>query len=286
MDEEKILLPRKFEGMSIFCPPLCHELTGREFTLIMDDGYDRKIAFPERGTILCAKAEEEPRTYACDVLKADRDTYFVNFEVPGLSPRTGITLILDLEQSLVTMATAHLGQDPKYPCMPAIEFLFGAIRREDGSAPTIRHGYTPDLVGRAIAWNYGTFDVVHVYSSERYYRVAFTPERIQRMVERMKAEGREMPKGDAPRGVYEDYAAYIKIKDGLYVVSLLETLLCRMRGHGNSLLFLMNLKEMHDVGRSFGTNDKGEGENYVFGAFGRDFDARDTLERKSTYHIR
>ena len=286
MDENKVLLPRKFEGMSIFRPPLCHELTGRAFTLVMDDGYDRTAAFPERGMILYTGSESKPAEYPCDILKADRDTYFVNFEIPGRSPRTGVSLILDLEQNLVTMAVAHLGQDPKYPCMPAISFVFGAIMKEDGTIPTIRHGYTADLVGHAIAWNYGTFDVVHVYSSERYYRVAFTPERIRRMVERMKAERREMPKGDAPRGVYEDYAAYIKIKDGLYVVSLLETLLCRMRGHGNSLLFLMNIREMHDVGRSFGTNDKGEGENYVFGAFGRDFDASDTLERKSTYHIR
>ena len=80
--------------------------------------------------------------------------------------------------------------------------------------------------------------------------------------------------------------ARFKVKDGVYIVSLLETLLCRTRGHGNSLLFLMNLNEMHDVGRSFGTNDKGEDENYVFGAFGCDFDAHETLERKSTFHIR
>ena len=287
MDDEKILLPGKFEGMSIFRPPLCHELCGKEFTLVMDDGYDRKVVFTDRTTLLYGKTGEAPESFAYDCLKADRTTYFVNFEVPGRSPRTGITLILDLEQSLVTMATANLGQDPKFPRMPALTFLFGAIQKEDGTAPTIRHGYTPDLVGRAIAWNYGSFDVVHVYSSERYYRVASTPERIRRMVERMKAEGREPPPaGSAPRSVYEDYAAYIKVKDGLYIVSLLETLLCRMRGHGNSLLFLMNLNEMHDVGRSFGTNDKGEDENYVFGAFGRDFDASDTLERKSTYHIR
>ncbi|MBO4407386.1 MAG: MoaF N-terminal domain-containing protein, partial [Clostridia bacterium] len=189
MSEEKILLPGKFEGMSIFRPPLCYELSGKEFTLVMDDGYDRKAVFADRKTLLFGKAEDEPESFACDCLKADRSTYFVNFEVPGLTPRTGITLILDLEQSLVTMVTAHLGQDPKFPRMPAVEFLFGAIRREDGTVPTIRHGYTPDLVGRAIDWNYGTFDVVHVYSSERYYRVAFTPERIRRMVERMKAEG-------------------------------------------------------------------------------------------------
>ena len=286
MDEEKILLPGKFEGMSIFRPPLCRELRGREFTLVMDDGFERRAAFTNRDTVIFHKTGEEETEYASDVLKLREDVFFVNFEKPGLFPRTGITLVLDLREDLVTMAVAGLGNNPKYPRMPSLDFVFGAIRRADGTVPGIRHGYTPDLTGRAIDWNYGTFDVVHVYASERYYRVAFTPERLRRMAERMKAEGREPPKRGAPRGVYEDYAAYVKIRDGLYLVSLLETLLCKMRGHGNSLLFLMDLEDMHDVGRSFGTNDRGEDENYVFGAFGRDYDARETLERESTYHIR
>lgn len=287
MNEPRTLTPDQFEGMSIFRPPLCHELCGREFLLVMDDGYDRKLIFTDRQTLLFSRLEEAPKAYAYDCLKAEKTTYLVNFEVPGAFPRKGITLILDLESSLVTMAVAHLGQDPKFPRMPALDFIFGAIQRPDGTCPAIRHGYTPELVGRAVTWNYGTFDVVHVYSSERYYRVAFTPERLCRMAERMKAEGREPPApGSAQRGVYEDHAAYIKVKDGVYIVSLLETLLCRSRGHGNSLLFLMNLNDMHDVGRSFGTNDAGEDENYVFGAFGADFDASETLARKSTFHIR
>ena len=213
---------------------------------------------------------------------------FLNFEEENVFPRIGYSLVLDLEQSLVTLAIAHLGRNPKYSRMPDIEFVFGAILDELGNGPAIRHGYTADLAGRAINWNYGTFDIIHVYSSERYYRVAFSPRRIQSMIEQMKAEGRELPPppADANRGVYEDYADYIKIKDGLYLVSLLETQLCRSRGHGNSLLFLMNLKEMHDVGRSFGTNDAGGDENYLFGAFGEDYDAGETLARKSTYYIR
>ena len=170
--------------------------------------------------------------------------------------------------------------------MPSADFTFGAIQRSDGTVPGIRHGYTPDLVGKAVNWNYGHFDVVHVYSSERYYRVAFSPARLRRMQERMQAEGQPAPEAGALRRVYEDYGSYVKIKDGLYIVSLLETILCRKRGHGNSLLFVMNFHDLHDVGRSFGTNDQGGDENYVFGAFGEYFDARETLEKESTYHIR
>lgn len=286
MEAQKVLVPDKHEGMSIFRPPLCHELCGKDFILSMDDGYDRKVVFSDQDFLLFSRVSDSPSRYAYQCLKADETTYFVNFEVPDACPRTGITLILDLERSLVTMVTAHLGQDPSFPRMPEANFTFGGIVKEDGTVPEIRHGYTTDLVGKAINWNYGHFDVVHVYSSERYYRVAFSPERIRRMRERMIAEGQPVPEAGALRQVYEDFASYVKVKDGLYIVSLLETILCRKRGHGNSLLFVMNLKDMHDVGRSFGTNDAGEDENYVFGAFGEYFDAHDTLAKKSTYHIR
>ena len=286
MDQQKRLEPEKFEGMSIFRPPLCHELTGKRFLLDLDDGYKWLLELNDQETLLFGKAEAAPRAYRYDCLKPEEITYFINFEEENTFPRIGYTLVLDLEQSLVTLAVASMGQDPKFPHMPAIRFIFGGIADEQGVSPSIRHGYTPDLVGRAINWCYGTFDVVHVYSSERYYRVAFSAKRMERLRARMEAEGINPEENAAQRrGAYEDYAAYIKIKDGVYLVSLLETQLCRSRGHGNSLLFLMNLNVMHDVGRSFGTNDQGQSENYVFGAFGEDYDASETLAKPSLYFV-
>ena len=284
MNQQKIPEPEKFEGMSIFRPPLCHELTGKRFLLEMDDGYIRQLELTDNDTLLFGKADTAPGRYRYDCLKPEENTFLINIEQESVFPRIGYTIVLDLDQSLITLAIASMGQDPKYPKMPAIRFVFGGILNSEGAAPSVRHGYTPDLVGRAINWNYGTFDVVHVYSSERYYRVAFSPRRMERMRERMRADGTD-PDSGPRRGAYEDYAAYIKIKDGLYLVSLLETQLCRSRGHGNSLLFLMNLNTMHDVGRSFGTNDQGENENYVFGAFGEDYDAGETLAKPSLFFV-
>ena len=286
MGSAKNLQPEKFEGMSIFRPPLCRELTGRQFSLVMDDGFDRVIHFVSDNELSVSVNGGEAAIYAYECLKAEDKTYFVNYEIPGKWPRVGVSIVLDLEQSLVTAATANLGQNPAYPRMPAIEFTFGAIEGEDGTVPTIRHGYTRDLVGRGINWCYGTFDVIHVYASERFYRVGFSPRRIESMRRKAEAEGRTFTPMANPMGAYEDYADYIKIKDDVYLVSLLETNLCRTRGHGNSLLFVMNFKDMHDVGRSFGTNDDGGDENYTFGAFGEDYDATETLNRESHYFIR
>ncbi len=210
----------------------------------------------------------------------------VNFEhLPFPTPRCGITVILDERESLVTVCYATLGRDPKLPRMPTTEMVFGAVRREDGSIPGVRHGYTDEMAGTSIDWNYGTFNIAHVYQSERYYRVAFTP----RALERVRRNSPEMMAGADRRpptqAIYEDYGDFIKIRDGIYAVNLLETNLCRTNGHGNSLLFLMNLNEMHDAGRSFGTSVDGKDENYTFGAFGTWYDATEEMKRPSMYYL-
>ena len=280
--------PNQYEAMSIFRPPLCFELTGRKFTLVFDDGYDRILVFKDRKTLVFGKEAEE-KEYAYDCLKIADKCYYINFEEDmSLRPRLGITLVLDLVQDLVTMGLAHLYVNPKIPRMPSIDFVFGGIMREDGTVPTVRHGYTSDLVETSVDWNYGTFDIAHVYTTERYYRISFTPRGLAR-VRRAHPE-LSRPSGEQPRpasqDVYEDHCSFIKIRDHIYIVSLLETQLGIRNGHGNSLLILMNLDEFHDVGRSFGSNNEGEDENYTFGAFGVRHDARSVLEKKSSYYIR
>ena len=69
-------------------------------------------------------------------------------------------------------------------------------------------------------------------------------------------------------------------------MGLLETVKARQSGHGNSILVLMNLDEMHDVGRSFGSNAEGGNGNNTLGAFGVWHDARDVLAKKSTLYVR
>lgn len=279
--------PNQQTGMlSIFRPPLCFELTGRQFTLVFDDGYDRILVIKDRKT-LSFGVEGEEKDYAYDCLKIADRCYYINFEDPTLRPRTGITLVLDLMQDLVTMALAHVFTNPKVPGLPTAEYIFGGIMREDGSVPTSRHGFTSDLVGKAISWNYGRFDISHVYATEHYYRVGFTARGLARAF-KGRPELRQ-PTGErytAPQEAYEDYFSPIKIRDRIYLVGLLETVKARRTGHGNSILVLMNLDEMHDVGRSFGSNSEGGTGNNTLGAFGVDHDASDVLARKSSVFIR
>lgn len=280
--EKVVLKPKTYEGMSVYRPPLCYELAGKTFELVMDDGFDCELKFLDKKTLTFGLLDGEKKEYQYDCLKSESLTYFVNFEEPDVKPRTGRTFVLDVENWLVTEVKVQLGCNPKYDRMPTLTYIFGAIRQADGTVSEIRHGYTSEMVGRAVDWNYGTFDIVHVYSSERYFRVAFSPKRLAEL----RAANPNAPRREPPKHVYEDQGTYIKIKDGLYLVNLLEAILCRQNGHGNSLLFLMNLNTMHDVGRSFGTNGDWQDENYVFGAFGEPFDASEQLAKKSTWYIR
>ena len=125
-------VPGSFEGMSQYRPPLCFELVGKTFELVMDTGYDYEISFTDRKTLRFGEKNGEAAEYEYDCLKADDDTYFVNFEVTGADPRAGQSFVLDLEQYLVTSNYCTVGQNPRWPRMCKPHITFGAIRREDG----------------------------------------------------------------------------------------------------------------------------------------------------------
>ena len=279
--------PDQFPGMlSVFRPPLVYELTGREFSLVFDDGYDRRLVFKDRKTLLFGRLGAE-KEYAYECLKSGDRCYFVNFEDVALRPREAVTLVLDLVQDLVTMCRAHLYVDPKIPGMPSADYVFGAILREDGTLNKMRHGYTTDLVAKSVSWNYGYFDIAHVYATERYYRVSFTPRGLARAYKgrpelRRGGMGGRTP---SPNDVYEDFLTVIRIRDRIYLVGLLETVKARQQGAGSSILVLMNLDEMHDVGRDISSIGGNDG-NHTLGAFGVWHDARDTLAKPSTLYVR
>jgi|GEM_PF-252140 len=283
---ERYVLPRAklYEGLSQHRPPLCFELVGKTFELVMDDGYDYELKFIDRkkisyGVVGCEKAE-----YNYECLKADDITYFVNFEMTGATPRSGMSFVLDMEQSLTTRIIASEGLNPKLPKLPSTEFEFGAIRKVDGTVPEIRHGYTTEMEGKAIQWRYGRSSVVHVYSSERYYRLTLPKAALEKIKEESPERYASMS-GENGK-FFEEPSSYVKIKEGMYLFSFVEDYMARQGRTGCTLCFLMNWDRMYDVGRSFGYNGNNERENYTFGAYGEFVDPEPMLSRKSFAYIR
>ncbi len=277
-------------GLSIgqYCPPRCFELAGRELTLCMDSGFDYTLRF-QRETVTWGRVGETQRTDGYVCLKAEEQTYFINAEIPGVTPRLGLTLILDDENDLVTVIEGRQGMNPKFPYLVEIHAHFGAVLRPDGSLNEKRHGYTTDLVGRAVLWTYSpSFRIIHVYRTERYYNVTMpipekapTPEELE--------ESKALADSFAGYKDPTEPALYIRIKKGIYVFAFAEQNLEKFTGprtRGNSLAFLMNLERMTDVGRSFGTNADQQPENYCFGAYGAEIPFPEQFRNfRSEYYV-
>lgn len=275
----------EFEGLARYRSPFNYELTGKQFRLAMDKEDDFYVNFLNGSTLEWSKFSDGKITrehYEC--AKVDELTYFVNFEISNFSPRTNITLVLDMEQRLVTFVRTYTGFHEKYPYLVESDFDFGAIDIPGFPLPEKRHGYTMDLVGKRVLWNYSPkMSIVHVYYSPNYIRVDFPPDRMPPVP--TDPELRE----EMERYPYDEPTTYIKIKEGIYVVSVIEQHRSRRGDTGNSLLFLMDLVRVHDVGRSFGHTPPSSGairpENYLFAAYGDFVYSDGIIESKKNVYI-
>ena len=264
-----------FEGNSKYRGARVTELAGRAFDLLLDNGKEGTLVFLTGTTLSWAPIGEPARTEKYDCLKIDEDTYFVNIEPKNVHPRVGIVVVLDLEQSLVTVLLSRQELNEKFPDIVYNEFVFGAIRRPDGTAPTIRHSYTADLVGSRIRWRYSdNFAISHIYYDPNYMRAPIrAPKDNPELAERMR------------RNPYDVPCKYVKIKENIYLVSFIEDFSLSSGRVGSSLTLLMDISRLHDVGRSYGTW-AGKWENYLFSAIGTWEDAsEEDLSPKSPYRV-
>jgi hypothetical protein len=244
--------------------PLNYELAGKVFRLILDDGRDINLSFSSGDHLIWAEKGKTPQGEYYEAAKIDEITYFVNFEFTNIKPRTNLTVILDLEQSLTTVVTTITRYDPKCPNLCDTRFHFGYISIPGIAAPKKRHEYTRDLLGKRICWNYSPFmQIVHVYYSTDYVRITVPNDPPTPMGQAILDELERAP--------YDEKAYFVKIKENVYLVSALEQVISRRGGGGNSLVFLIDTERVHDVGRSFGVTGQSPdfpAENYIFGAYG------------------
>jgi putative NADH-flavin reductase len=259
-----------FEGLSRYREPFNYELAGKKFHLVMDLAGDYYLNFTSGHYLEWSAFDEEPKRYYYECNKIDESTFFVNFELTGIHPRTNPAIILDLEQRLVTVATSRTEFSKKYPTLVETDFDFGALDMDGFPLPRIRHGYTTDLVGKRIKWHYSPeFCMIHVYYSPLYVRGIIPPEYLPKMVTVSPEDAAAW--ADNP---YDEKARYIKIKGNIYLMNFIEQNMSKRGKPGNSLLFLMDAERVHDVGRSFGhagnvgAGSKYDPENYLFAAYG------------------
>jgi hypothetical protein len=255
-----------------FRPVLNYDLAGRSFQLIYDDGTAYFLNFFDEETALVGVYGNSSRIENYHAFKGDETTYLVHIELKNEKPRRAITFIVDVEQGLTTRMDITNGFDPAYPRWSVHKPFFGAIKLPGRPLSAERHGFTKDLVGSKIKWNY--FDsgaLIHIYK-EKTVRLGFDKTFQDRMREIAKQEGRELPPGpdEPPSFLFDEPSYYLKIKTDIYVVAFSEgnsTHVNPKIGGGDAIL-LLNTRKVMDGGRFFGLRDDGGPLNQMVGAFG------------------
>ena len=211
-------------------------------TLSRDDGSDRELTF-----LPGERVRWEGQECPAHLFEAGEALYFLTFDA-ARSPRVNLTFVLDMAEGLVTLVTCRQGMNPKRPTYISTDILTGAILLPGKAENSVRHGYTRDLCGKAIRWAYSPdFAIVHIYVSERYYRIKL----LQRMGDP------DSPYEVAMRNYTDrtEPAYYLRIRDGVVLFGFTEDNMDKVTGPEISCASrcqLIDLNSMTTVGRGFG----------------------------------
>ncbi len=232
-----------------YTPPDADDLVGKVLAFRGEEkNYDFRITgmnelyFREDG-------EEEKKCFV-NVKTMDKEVYFLNFLVPGYATSRQITLITDMVSGCATVVDAHIGT-PNSNIDVDRDFYFG--RLEGDFAGGELHGFTTELLGKSIIWNYGPniIKIKHIYNCDVYYTY-----------ENVSSNGIWMATNPAD---------YVKIRDGLYLFSFVEE-----RQVGLQAIFLIDLTRMHDIGSFYGAGS-GRLTSACIGAIGEEADPNITI---------
>ncbi len=227
------------------------KLSGQTLHLVFDDfdGLTYRILSGE--TISWADGNGYLKKEDAQILELETapGLFLINHLRGGTFPLLNITLILDMETKLATLIRAELGASRR-PRDVERAFHFGCISREKACDIPERHGYSTDLVGKIIDWHYdyeNKFVVKHLYMNNEHMAYLLLESKIE---ERGLLEAAECD--------------YIKIRDGVYLMSWLE------KGHqGMQGAALMDINALQDVGIFFGINIHNRLDSYTFSAWGK-----------------
>ena len=213
-----------------------------ELTLSMDDGRDRRLAFLPGGLLRWEGTECRG-----ELQDFGEELYFLAFDLAA-EPRVNLTLALDMASGLVTLVTCRQGVNPKRPTYISTDILPGAILLPGREVPEKRHGFTDALKGKCVKWSYDWgFSIVHVYVTERYYRIRL----LQKMGDPDSPYERAM-RNYADR---TEPAYCVRIRPDVALVGFTEDNMDRVTGPEISCASraqLIRLSTLETVGRGFG----------------------------------
>ena len=230
---------QNFEGSSIMSSFNTMEasdyMVGKTFVLRYDDGQAWEYRVESKSKLSFRVCGEETWMDAVyEGYEAAPDIVIFSHLWLGTDPLRCLTHAVDFSAALTTCVDAQLGNGRK-PWQVGHNAIFGVLEMEGGPTPPAvkRHGFTTDLVGKAIAWVYGgNMQSIHVYS---------TPESYSWTIMMDKNAGGWM---------WSSPCLYVKLRDDAYLMSWTED-----DCNGNQGTFVFNPRIMHDGGFFFGVGD-------------------------------
>ena len=228
--------------------PISHHLIGKELTVRYDsNGPVYEYRFDELRKLRWRKEGE--RRWNEEVYEAyepAEEMIFFSHLHSGTRPQQAVKVVLDLSNGLSTCVHGTLGTPYKgNEVTPA--FYFGVIEMEGITAPRyFRHGFTEELVGQAVTWNYKSgLTSMHLYATPHSYSWIIFLEN--------GAGGLE----------WSSPAWYVKLRDDTYLFSWVEEA-C----NGSLGTIVYNTRTMHDAGFGYHVGHDGLSLD-VIGAYAR-----------------
>ena len=269
-------------GLKQYIQPRSSELSGKNLELHLDDLSPVCIHFMDSRNLAWAYLGECLRWERYECVKGDETTFMVSFLLSERTPATCVTLVWDIFAAQITAVIATLGEDECKPRLVTSKAHFGVQKQDHKPLSPLRHGYTNELVGKRIIWQYNPNDeVMHIYHSKTHLRLGVSEARLIDPATQEQKNGfsRYLDRvGIYP--YYEEPAYYIKIKEGMYLYSVTESTMNHLlpAQGGSELLVLLNAQRERYIGRIFGIGPLGAVEMVFIGAIGRFGNVPDEVE--------
>jgi hypothetical protein len=230
------VFPDTAGGMAGNKQPISNYLVGKEITVRYDNGPAIEYRFDDVHALRWRKEGERSwHDERYEAWESAPDIVMFGHLLSGEPDHDCHMVVADFEHGLAsclhgTMGTPYIGNEA------AVENLFGVIEMEGLIPPKYRrHQFTDEIVGHAVTWNYSPgLTSMHLYS---------TPHSLSWIIFGQDGAGGMEWSGPA---------AYVKIRDGIYLGYWLEEA-C----NGTLGMILINLHTMHDCGGGYSGGARG-----------------------------
>jgi len=217
-------------------------LSGKNLSIQLDDDTTWSFRFmDERHLHWVTPTAEGDDLYNASPIYGVDDVIFLHHYRAGLDLPRCTDLILDFYTGYCVLLDSFLG-NPDAPREVMHDIKFGQIIGQEVRKDAVKPHFTNELTGKSVFWAHDETirGIQYIFSSCRYYTYTMI----------------DKEKGTCWQAT--NPCDYIKIRDNLYLMSVIEE-----RQFGVQLTMLMNVKDMRDVQTCFGVGGSYERENRI-----------------------